>query len=181
VDEIVSKSNARLGKIPNSMRYILSLTIMLAALWLAISGVYKPLLFILGGGSVALVVWLSLRMDVVGIEHNPVLYSWRLPLYWAWLLWQIVLANLNVARRVLTPAGISPRILTVPVEHTTAVAKVTYANSCTLTPGTVALHLTETQLTAHALDQTSASDLAAGTMASKIAWLESGLKKDRAT
>jgi len=156
------------------MRYVISLTLLLAFLWLAISGVYKPLLFILGGGSVALVVWLSLRMDVVGLEHNPVLYSWRLPIYWGWLMGQIVLANLVVARRVIFPSGISPRMVTVPVPHRTAVAKVTYANSCTLTPGTVSLHLTEDELTAHALDAGSAEELKSGSMAEWVGWLEGG-------
>lgn len=154
------------------MRYVISLAILLAALWLAVSGVYKPLLFILGAGSVALVVWLSLRMDVVGVEHNPAVYSLRLPIYWGWLVWQIVLANINVARRVLKPGTIKPRIMTVDVPHRSAVAKVTYANSCTLTPGTVALYLGETELTVHALDENSARDLESGVMARRIAWLE---------
>lgn len=159
------------------MRYVISLTLLLVVLWLAISGVYKPLLFVLGGGSVALVVWLSLRMDVVGLEHNPVLYSWRLPIYWGWLLWQIVLANLNVARRAISPSGISPRLVTVPVTQKTAVAKVTYANSCTLTPGTVSLHLTEDKLTAHALDRSAAEELESGRMAAWVAWLEAGSRR----
>jgi len=154
------------------MRYVLSLALLLAALWLGISGVYKPLLFLLGAASVALVVWLSRRMDVVGVEHNPTIYSWRLPIYWGWLVWQIILANFNVARLVLSPRRISPRIVTVPVPHQTAVAKVTYANSCTLTPGTVTLLLEHDELTAHVLDQSSADDLQAGHMARRISWLE---------
>ena len=168
----MSKSNARLGNILLSMRYVISLTLLLAALWLAISGVYKPLLFILGGGSVALVVWLSLRMDVVGIEHNPVIYSWRLVVYWAWLFWQIVLSNFHVARLVLKPDGIHPSLLEVPVPHDSAVAKVTYGNSVTLTPGTVTLLLNRNLLSVHALDRHSAEQLREGDMARKIAWLE---------
>lgn len=164
---------------PSSMRYITSLTIILAALWLGVSGVYKPLLFILGAGSVALVVWLSVRMDVVGVEHDPVLYSWRLPIYWGWLLWQIVLTNINVTRRVIKPETIRSHLLRVPVPLNTSVAKVTYANSCTLTPGTVALHLTEDGLLVHALDDYSSEDLKAGHMARKIAWLEGQNQSER--
>ena len=154
------------------MRYLISLGMLLAALWLAISGVYKPQIIALGAASVVLVVWLSRRMDVVGVEHNPVLYSWRLPLYWAWLVFEIIKANLTVVRLVLTPGKISPRVVTVPVPHKTAVAKVTFANSCTLTPGTVTLLLEPTELTAHVLDADSAKDLEAGRMAAKISWLE---------
>jgi multicomponent Na+:H+ antiporter subunit E len=154
------------------MRYIISLTLILAALWLAVSGVYKPLIVLLGAGSVWLVVWLSLRMEVVGAEHNPALFSWRLPFYWFWLVWQIVVANIKVARLILSPRHIRPQVLSVPVTHDTAVAKVTYANSVTLTPGTVSLLLTEDKLTVHALDTSSARELEAGAMAERIAWLE---------
>lgn len=156
------------------MRYIASLALVLAALWLGISGVYKPLILALGAGSIALVLWLSRRMDVVGVEHNPVLFSWRLPVYWAWLVKEIVVANINVARLIIYPRRIAPRVIRVPVGHKTAVAKVTYANSVTLTPGTVSLYLTEQELTVHALDQHSAEGLERGGMAQRIQWLESG-------
>jgi multicomponent Na+:H+ antiporter subunit E len=155
------------------MRYLISLAILLAALWLSISGVYKPQIVALGAASVVLVVWLSRRMDVVGVEHNPVLYSWRLIVYWGWLVAEIVKANITVVRLVLAPNRISPQVVTVPVPHENAIAKVTYANSCTLTPGTVTLLLEQTELTAHVLDAGSARDLQSGRMAAKISWLES--------
>jgi multicomponent Na+:H+ antiporter subunit E len=154
------------------MRYMISLGLLLAVLWLSISGVYKPQIIALGVASIVLVVWLARRMDVVGVEHNPVLYSWRLPLYWAWLIGEIVKANLTVIGLVIRPARIKPSIVTVPVPHRTAVAKVTYANSCTLTPGTVTLVLERDELTAHVLDAGSADELKAGHMAARISWLE---------
>lgn len=156
------------------MRYVMSLSILLASLWLAISGVYKTPILLLGVGSVALVVWLSRRMDVVGVEHNPVLFSWRLPVYWAWLLGQIVSANLNVARAIASPARVRPGLVRMPVGHKSAIGKVTYANSVTLTPGTISLLLTGSELTAHALDPHSARGLETGEMDRWIQWLESG-------
>lgn len=155
------------------MRYLISLALMLALLWLGLSGVYKPLLFVLGSLSVAYVVWISRRMDVVGVEHNPILYSWRLPVYWAWLVWQIVRANLEVAAAALSPAGrVRPQMVRVPVRLETAVGKVTYANSITLTPGTVTLVLEHDWLEAHALLDASARSLESGAMERKVAWLE---------
>lgn len=156
------------------MRYLMSLALVLAALWLAVSGVYKPLIFTLGAGSIALVLWLSARMEVVGTEHNPIIYSWRLPAYWAWLAWQIVKSNANVVRAVISPGRVAPRIIRVPVGYQSAVAKVTYANSVTLTPGTVSLYLTDQELTVHALDPYSAEGVKQGDMARRIAWLEGG-------
>lgn len=155
------------------MRYVISLILTLAALWLAVSGVYKPLLFGLGAGSIALVVWLSLRMDVVGVEHNPGLYFPKLFVYWAWLVGQIISANIHVAKRVLSPAKIRPHVIEVPTPQHTEVSRVTYANSCTLTPGTVTLDVTPERMLVHALDDASAEGLISGEMANKVLWLES--------
>lgn len=155
------------------MRYLLSLAIVLSLLWLGMSGVYKPLMFMLGAGSVAFVVWMSMRMDVVGVEHNPVLYSWRLPVYWLWLLWEIIKSNIEVARAAISPDRlVRPSVVKVPMKLRSAVGKVTYANSVTLTPGTVTLLLEEDHLEAHALTQSSAESLESGAMERKIAWLE---------
>lgn len=156
------------------MRYAASLTAVLVLLWLGISGVYKPLILGLGAASIALVVWISRRMDVVGVEHNPALYSWRLPLYWGWLLWQIIIANFQVAACALQPSRIQSRVVRVPVPQQTAVGKVAYANSVTLTPGTVTLLLEPDELTVHALHAGSAEDLESGAMAQRILWLEGG-------
>lgn len=156
------------------MRYLLSLAVLLAALWLSISGVYKPIILALGSASVVLVVWLSARMEVVGTEHNPVIYSWRLPVYWAWLVGQIIAANLNVARSILSLSRIDPRLIRVPVGHSSAVAKVTFANSVTLTPGTISLYLSDTQLLVHALDRQSAEGVEEGEMDRRVQWLEAG-------
>lgn len=161
------------------MRYVFTLIFILASLWLAISGVYKPLLFMLGGASIALVVWLSLRMDVVGVEHNPGLYFPRLFAYWGWLVWQIVLANAHVAKRVLSPSQIRPQLIEVPVPHHTAVSRVTYANSCTLTPGTVTLEVTPEKMLVHALDDESAQGLRSGAMANQVLWLEGQANRPR--
>jgi len=155
------------------MRYVLSLTVLLSLLWLGMSGVYKPLLFGLGAVSVAFVIWVSRRMDVVGVEHNPILYSWRLPVYWLWLLWEIVKSNIEVARAALLPRRlVRPRVVRVPTTLASAVGKVTYANSVTLTPGTVTLLLEEDYLEVHALLESSAASLASGEMERMVDWLE---------
>ena len=156
------------------MRYFISLTVMLVILWLGLSGVYKPLLFILGAGSVGLVVWLTERMEVLGAEHDPGTLSWRLPVYWGWLLWQVVIANLMVARAVLQPGRIRPGMFEVQATQRTRVGRVTYGNSITLTPGTVTTRLRsdDDRLEVHALLPEAAEDLRGGAMARRVCWLE---------
>lgn len=155
------------------MRYAISLSVVLALIWLGISGVYKPLLFALGAGSVLFVVWVSRRMDVVGVEHNPILYSWRLPVYWLWLLWEIVKSNIDVARAALNPdRHVDPEVFTVPMDLDSSVGKITYANSITLTPGTVTLLLEDDDVEVHALLRSSADGVRSRSMEKKIRWLE---------
>lgn len=156
-----------------AMRYAISLSILLTLLWLGISGVYKPLLFALGAGSVLFVVWLARRMDVVGVEHNAILYSWRLPLYYVWLVGQIIKSNLQVARAALSPRmNIQPQVFEAPVALKSSIARVTYANSITLTPGTVTLQLGADKVVVHALLNSSAEGIKSGEMLRKVQWLE---------
>lgn len=156
------------------MRNLASLFVLLAVLWLALSGIYKPLILGLGLGSVAFTLWISKRMDVVGGAKDPGMLSWRLPVYWAWLAWQIALSCLHVARLVLAPARIAPRVLRVPVQQASDVGRVTYANSVTLTPGTVSLILSRSELIVHALDQQAVDELQREGMGDKVRWLERG-------
>ena len=123
------------------MRYFVSLAVVLTILWLGLSGVYKPLLFALGAASIVLVVWLTERMEVLGAEHDPATLSWRLPIYWGWLVWQVVKSNIAVARAVLDPRRVQPTLIELPADQRTRVGRVTYGNSITLTPGTVTTRL----------------------------------------
>lgn len=154
------------------MRYYVSLAVLLAALWLGISGVYNALTLSFLVLSVLLVLWLSARMHVVGREHNPMLFSWRLPLYWLWLGWQVVLANIHVAKLVLSPGRVQPEIFSVPAPQKTAIGRVTYANSITVTPGTITLWVDKDHVKVHAVDKPSADGVKDGEMAARVCWLE---------
>lgn len=157
-----------------NVRYLTGLGLILAALWLALSGVYKPLMLGLGAASIGLVLWLTWRMEIVGAEHDPVVFSWRLPLYWGWLVGQIISANIDVIRCILDPSRVAPQTLHVSEPDTTSIGVVTYGNSITLTPGTVTLNAEAGRLTVHALHQSSADELRSGQMAAWVRWLDTG-------
>ena len=60
----------------------------------------------------------------------------------AWLIKEVFKANLNVARRILSrPLQIDPSVADVPARQKTEVGRVIFANSITLTPGTVSLDI----------------------------------------
>ncbi len=92
-------------------------------------------------------------------------------LYTFWLLFQIIISNLQVARLVLSPKlMIDPRIVVYRCKHLRGdVPKATYGNSITLTPGTITLDIREHDFYVHALTPDFAKSLQTGTMERKVA------------
>ena len=153
-----------------SLLHVISLATVLYGLWLGLSGHYKPHLLILGVLSVIVAVALARRMDVVDHEGHPVHLSWRAAAYWPWLGWEILKSNVEIARLILHPRmPISPRMIEVEGSQRTEVGLVTYANSITLTPGTVTVDVEGKRLQVHALTAGSAAALEAGEMDRRVA------------
>lgn len=148
---------------------------MLFGTWLLLSGHYDPLLIGLGLGSCAAVVYFTHRMDVIDHEGHPVHLTWRGAVYWPWLTVEILKANIDVARRILTPgASISPTMLRVRSTQRTDLGRVVFANSITLTPGTVSVDVGEGEILVHALSRDGADDLAGGEMDRRVTWMAGG-------
>lgn len=149
--------------------------LVLYALWLLLSGHYEPWLLGLGAVSAVGVVLFGLRMDVVDHESYPLhLRLLRLVAYWGWLVKEIVKSNLAVTRVVLDPAlPVSPTLIRLHPSQQSDLGRVIYANSITLTPGTVAMEVAEDAIEVHALTLEIAEDLAAGEMNRRVSRIES--------
>lgn len=154
------------------MKHALSLGVGLFCLWLLLSGHFDPLLLGLGLFSTVLTVYLALRMEVLDHESHPLHLSFALLRFWAYLVWQIVLANVDVASRVLGLRPISPTLVRLPLPLKTDLGRVIYANSITLTPGTVSLEVDSDTVLVHALSKEAAADLQAGRMARLVPDIE---------
>ena len=153
--------------------HVVSLGVVLYGMWLVLSGHYTSTLLILGGASVVAVVSIAHRMDVIDHEGHPIRLTWRALSYWAWLTWEIVKSNIDVAKIIVTPAlPISPTMIRVPATQKTELGHVIFANSITLTPGTVAVDVTERTLGVHALTQAGAEVLARGEMDRRVTAME---------
>ena len=124
-----------------------------------------------GVASVILCVWLAHRMKIIDEEGHPVHLALAHVTYGPWLLWQIVLANIDVSRRVLTN-DISPRWVRIKAPQKTALGRVIYANSITLTPGTTTVSLDGDDLLIHTIHRDVGQDLAGGDMARRVCALE---------
>jgi len=141
--------------------------------WLLLSGDDTVLLLSLGVSSCAVTVWIARRMDVIDREGQPIHLGWRTLVYLPWLIVEIIKANLDVARRILDPRmPISPTVVTLDASQKSELGQVIYANSITLTPGTVSLRLHDNQIDVHAIAEAPARDLEAGEMDRRVTVLE---------
>ena len=156
------------------MRHTIMLSLSLAAFWLANSGHYTTLMLSLGVISIALVVYIAHRMDVVDHEAQPIQFTLNIPGYYTWLAKEIFIANLVVVKHIwLGNKSISPGFVTITASQKTELGKVIYANSITLTPGTVTVNLEGNKFLVHALLQESIDDLKSGDMDRRVTQLES--------
>lgn len=155
------------------LTYTVAAFVVLALTWLVWSGHTNSLLLTAGFGSCTLVVALMLRLRILDEESQMYVFGGRAFVYLPWLFWQIAKANVAVARLILAPKlRLSPKLIRVRPDQQSEVAKVVYANSITLTPGTVSLDIRGQQLLVHALTEEAAYELAQGEMNRRVCRLE---------
>ncbi|RLA06935.1 MAG: hypothetical protein DRQ54_05960 [Gammaproteobacteria bacterium] len=149
----------------NRWLHAISLALTMAVIWFLLSGHTEPLILGLGAASILSITWLALRMDLIDREGHPIHLTFRAPMFWVWLGWEIVKSNLQVMKIILYPKlPISPRMFRVPVSQKTDIGRVLYANSITLTPGTISLRVNEHDIEVHALTQAGEDGLKDGKM-----------------
>ena len=168
------------------MARTLSLGLVLFATWMLLSGEFSldhGLILGLGIASVILVVLIAVRMDVVDHEGHPIHLTQRFVGYWLWLLLEIVKGGIDVTRRVWSPSmPISPTMYILKASQPGELGQVIYANSITLTPGTVTVRLDGGDILVHAIAREVGDDLASGEMDRRVTELEaSGIKRRKTT
>ena len=157
------------------MKHVVWLGLLLLWVWSWWSGHFSGLLFlaVFPLGSTALVLFVMHRLRAIDEENSPL--AWFHPrtlVYIPWLLLQIVKANVDVSRRILSPSlPIQRRLIRVRPTQRTQVGLVVFANSITLTPGTVSVIVDDDELLVHALCDEAAEDLLTGEMDRRVsAW-----------
>jgi len=145
--------------------YFASAVVVSYCFWLVLSGHYTPPLMIIGVAASVAVVALASRMALIDREGHPILLLGRAVWYLPWLLWQIIKSGIDVSRMIVSPSlPISPTLINVKASQKSVVGLVSYANSITLTPGTISVEVEGNEITVHAITRAGAHDLAAGGM-----------------
>ena len=102
----------------NSIRYIVSLIVVLSLIWLGNSGFFNGLLLSLGVVSVIFVVFMSHRLGIIDEESQPLHVSRRIVVYWLWLLKTLVKSNITVIKRIWKgPSSINPVVARIPISQ----------------------------------------------------------------
>jgi multicomponent Na+:H+ antiporter subunit E len=119
---------------------------------------------------VLIVAFISSRMNLI-IFDQPILqlYFIKFIPYGFWLIIQILKSNIDVCKRILDPKlPINPQLVKIKSTQASNLAKVIYANSITLTPGTISIDLDGSEIEVHSLSKKGVAGLKKGIMDKKI-------------
>jgi len=138
--------------------------VIIFAIWIVFSGKFD--LFHLSLGAVSSLIVSLLSADLLfpqqRIRNTPFLYIGFVR-YMPWLIYQVIMANFHVMKLVLNPRMmdlIDPKIIKFNSYLKDEAALVTFANSITLTPGTITVSVSNYRdFTVHALDAFSGNPL----------------------
>ena len=146
--------------------FILSFLI-LFTLWIVFSGRFDGFHIILGLISSAMVAAISGDLMFTSSRPRGLFSLWlRLFAYIPWLMYQIFLANVHVMYLVFHPKMmdlINPKIIEFESRLKSDYARTTFANSITLTPGTITVNVTVLgRFSVHCIDDQSGLSLPGG-------------------
>ena len=141
-------------------------------LWLIFSGVYEPLTLSFGVISVSIVIAIfSLLKMSVGFDGC---FSYRnfFISYLPWLLKEIVFSGIKTSGVILGFRKFKSNSKKIKVSQKTQLGTVIYANSITLTPGTLTIEVDQGDFFVHALCDSSLNELDVGEMDKRVTDLE---------
>ena len=157
----------------------LLLASVLFAFWLVVTASLTPVNLVLGIICSAFTAFLSLLL--LGRTLDPGLtlpVMARLPLFGLALAWEIIKANVDVAMIIIDPRlPIEPRVTEYRTYLKGDLPRTFFANSITLTPGTVTLEVDDDVFYVHCLAAHHEEGLHEGGLERLVAWLF-GVKRE---
>jgi multicomponent Na+:H+ antiporter subunit E len=151
-------------------RHLIILAI-LGLVWCLLSGHYTALLLGFGVFSCVVSVWLYHRVVEGKLQWITLVSPLEHVRYIFWLVIEICKSNIDVIRAIFNPSRIEPQFFEVDTGDLDEIGKVVYANSITLTPGTVTTRLRGNKIQAHGLTLASKEALQGNEMRDRVARL----------
>ena len=158
-----------------SVRSVVIQGTVLLGLWLLFSGHYDVFHISAGVLSVGLIMLLNRELFRVRLYSGDIHRELKITAafrYVFWLLKEIFVAAIGVARIVLTPKmPLDPSLLEFHAELPNAGSQTILANSITLTPGTITIDISHGVFLVHAINDSSSIGLVEGVMPARVAHL----------
>lgn len=140
------------------MTYLPGLLVALALFWFGLSGETSPFFIGLAVITIVLTLMLSARLKVIDRNASPYHRALQMFFYVCWLMVEIVKANIAVIAKVVGPShAIDPAVVRLRTRAKSDLGKALFANSITLTPGTVTMDVEGDKVLVHALVRENAS------------------------
>jgi multicomponent Na+:H+ antiporter subunit E len=105
--------------------------------------------------------WLDILPKNIKVNHNFIFYFF-------WLIKEIISSSLSVIKIIWSKNDVRPTFEWIDTKQQSDIGLVIYANSITLTPGTVTLDIKDNMLLVHALEQISIDHLKHGEMDQRV-------------
>lgn len=157
----VENSDQGSGRQKNFGPYVITFFIMFGV-WVVLSGKFDLFHLSLGVISCAIVAYLSADLLCPSMRGLLIMLVRWIP-YVAWLMKEVIKANLHLTYLVFHPRMmdlIDPRIIKFRSKLKSDLALVTFANSITLTPGTITINVSlDGDFKVHAIDKASGDPL----------------------
>jgi len=146
--------------------------ILFGILWLIFSGVYEPLTLSFGFISVLTVIAITSLLGMP--RRSDGLFSYRnfFISYLPWLLKEIVVSGVKTSGVILGFRRFKSNAKKIKMSQRTQLGTVIYANSITLTPGTLTIEVNKEDFFVHALCESSLNELDVGEMDKRVTDLE---------
>ncbi|MFT5358484.1 MAG: multicomponent Na+:H+ antiporter subunit E [Polyangiales bacterium] len=160
------------------LRRLLTILI-LSAVWTLWSWHSEPIVVGFGIFSILFTTYIVDRLGVLDSEGQPYEINIRLLRFIPWLVWEVLVANVQAAKLILSPTlKTRPHLIRVHAPQRTSLGKVIYANTITITPGTITLDIQDDVILVHALSDEMASKDSTGATSKIISWLEAKVVED---
>ncbi len=153
------------------MRYAITFLVLFLN-WIIWSSMFDALHLLLGVISCIIVTFMSHDLLFRGERFSAryIIEFIRFIKYIPWLLYQIILSNIHVAYLVLHPEmPIEPKLIRFKSKLKKDISLVVFANSITLTPGTITADIKDGEYHVHCLDKKVADDLLTGDIEERVA------------
>lgn len=164
----------------SSVFHRVALSVILFCFWMLLSGNTEVKFMTYGVLTAVITSWVCYPLLLVPNKEKTEYYfifginPFRLVYYFFWLMWQLVLANMDVLKAtVRSELVINPGVVCFRFFMNHPMGQVILANSITLTPGTVTMNVSDDGLfEVHALTDGAADGLKDPSgMPAKVAWL----------